>query len=94
MTSKEKKVTQNKEQITLADLGVLKPGRGGRRSGAGRKPDGVTMKVSITLPEEDWDHINQSIERKDADSKSDYFRKLYYGHLRPYNETIVKKPRS
>jgi hypothetical protein len=73
-------MTKNKkeDQITLTDLGVLKPGRGGRRSGAGRKPDGVTLKVSITIPLEEWEYIDQHIiGQGHASSRSEYFRRLH-----------------
>ena len=32
--------------------------RGGKREGAGRKPKGITKKVSLTLSEQLWDEIN------------------------------------
>lgn len=33
-------------------------GRGGKRAGAGRKPEGITRKVSLTLTAEEWDRID------------------------------------
>ncbi|MEK4418961.1 CopG family transcriptional regulator [Bacillus paranthracis] len=33
---------------------------GGKREGAGRPSLGITKKVSITLPEEDWKRIEDS----------------------------------
>lgn len=33
---------------------------GGRRAGAGRKKQGITKKVSLTLTEEEWDYIDKS----------------------------------
>ncbi|WP_244912734.1 hypothetical protein [Paenibacillus pasadenensis] len=36
--------------------------RGGRREGAGRKPQGITRKVSLTLTEEQWNQIESSGE--------------------------------
>ena len=35
------------------------PGRGGPRSGAGRKPIGITRKLSLTLPEACWEEIDR-----------------------------------
>ncbi len=34
--------------------------RGGKREGAGRKAQGITRKVSLTLSSEDWDLIDSS----------------------------------
>lgn len=46
----------------------------------GRPSLGVTKKVSITLPQEDWDMIQKLIEDKHASSFSDYFRNLHQTH--------------
>ncbi|MCM3079589.1 hypothetical protein [Brevibacillus invocatus] len=35
-------------------------GRGGKRVGAGRKPQGITRKVSLTLTEDEWAKIENS----------------------------------
>lgn len=35
-------------------------GRGGKREGAGRKPQGITRKVSLTLTEDEWTKIENS----------------------------------
>lgn len=35
-------------------------GRGGKREGAGRKPQGITRKVSLTLTEDEWAKIENS----------------------------------
>ena len=48
---------------------------GGKREGAGRKPIGITKKVSITLTTEQWNYINDYIEPDDV-SLSQYFREL------------------
>lgn len=51
--------------------------RGGKREGAGRKPameNPVVRKVSITLPKEKWDEIDQMIEVAEIKSLSNYFR--------------------
>jgi hypothetical protein len=34
--------------------------RGGKRPGAGRKPEGITRKVSLTLTKEEWKQIEES----------------------------------
>lgn len=39
--------------------GNLSRTRGGNRLGAGRKPIGVTRKISLTLPQECWDEIDR-----------------------------------
>jgi hypothetical protein len=36
--------------------------RGGKRPGAGRKPEGITKKVSLTLTEDEWKRIELSGE--------------------------------
>jgi hypothetical protein len=33
--------------------------QGGARTGAGRKPIGITRKISLTLPEEYWEEIDR-----------------------------------
>lgn len=37
---------------------------GGARKGAGRKPVGVTKKISLTLPESDWEYIGHLLKQK------------------------------
>jgi macrodomain Ter protein organizer (MatP/YcbG family) len=39
--------------------------RGGYRKGAGRKPIGVTRKISLTLPESCWKEIDRYCSRGD-----------------------------
>lgn len=39
--------------------------QGGARTGAGRKPIGVTRKISLTLPEECWKEIDRCCGRGD-----------------------------
>jgi ribosomal protein L37AE/L43A len=53
--------------------------RGGKREGAGRKPaidKGVARKVSITLPEEQWEIIDSMIDGTNIKSLAHYFRIL------------------
>lgn len=47
--------------------------RGGKRDGAGRPSLGVTKKVSITLPEEIWEQLEQS---KGDQSMSAFLREI------------------
>lgn len=46
---------------------------GGSREGAGRPTLGITKKVSVTLPEEVWDQLNNE---KGTLSMSAFFRDL------------------
>jgi len=39
--------------------------QGGARAGAGRKPIGVTRKISLTLPEACWDEIDRCCGKGD-----------------------------
>ncbi|MCR8642215.1 ribbon-helix-helix protein, CopG family [Paenibacillus sp. N1-5-1-14] len=49
--------------------------RGGPREGAGRKPIGVTKKVSLTLSQEMWDELDK--RRKELScSQSELLRQL------------------
>jgi hypothetical protein len=48
-------MTENKE---TANDGRSKK-QGGARAGAGRKPIGVTRKISLTLPVECWEEIDR-----------------------------------
>ncbi|MMZ47222.1 hypothetical protein D1872_88580 [compost metagenome] len=53
--------------------------RGGKRKGAGRKPIGekpVVRKVSITLPQETWDRIDELIDGVKFKNPAHYFRVL------------------
>ncbi|MGG4217282.1 hypothetical protein ABEW32_03510 [Paenibacillus jamilae] len=53
--------------------------RGGKRKGAGRKPIGkkpVVRKVSITLPQEEWDRIDGLIDGAKFKNLAHYFREL------------------
>lgn len=52
---------------------------GGSRKGAGRKAIGVTKKVSITMPEEEWELIAEAIKNGHASSLSEYFRLMNTG---------------
>lgn len=39
--------------------------RGGARNGAGRKPIGITRKISLTLPQSCWEEIDRLCKRGD-----------------------------
>jgi hypothetical protein len=54
--------------------------KGGRRPGAGRKPIGVTRKLSLTLPEACWDEIDRQCSRGDY-SVSEVIRAILEDHL-------------
>ncbi|WP_449603879.1 hypothetical protein [Paenibacillus sp. Marseille-Q9583] len=49
--------------------------RGGLREGAGRKSTGITKKVSLTLPENIWQEIEQACADQNA-SRSQVFRNI------------------
>jgi len=46
-------------------------------SRVGRPKIGVRRPVKITLPEEDWEIVEQAIASGSAGSLSDYFRQLH-----------------
>ncbi|MDF2669588.1 MAG: hypothetical protein K0R67_1894 [Paenibacillus sp.] len=49
--------------------------KGGRRTGAGRKRIGITKKVSLTLSEETWEQIEETINAAES-TKSEFIRAL------------------
>lgn len=71
-----KKGTENKDGQVSLSL------RGGARAGAGRKAIGNSRKISITLPAEDWAHIDRLVEQGRVGSYSDYFRQLHDSSLK------------
>lgn len=79
-----KRVAEHVKAVTAANPNqeVEQPKRGGKRAGAGRKSKGVKKVVSIVLPQEVWDDIDNQIQN-DADigSYSQYFRVLVTGEL-------------
>ncbi|WP_440962046.1 hypothetical protein ACN6KS_11490 [Paenibacillus nitricinens] len=54
--------------------------RGGLREGAGRKSTGITKKVSLTLPENIWQEIEQACEEQNV-SRSQVFRNIIEAHF-------------
>lgn len=50
---------------------------GGARAGAGRKAIGVTQKISLSLPQEEWDYIDQLIADGHVASRAEYVRLLH-----------------
>lgn len=54
--------------------------RGGNRKGAGRKPIGVTRKISLTVPQEYWDQIDRYCHRGDY-SVSEVIRSIIEDNL-------------
>ncbi|MCM3786170.1 ribbon-helix-helix domain-containing protein [Neobacillus mesonae] len=53
---------------------------GGARAGAGRKPIGITRKISLTLPEECWDEIDRCCGKGDY-SVSEVLRSIIEDNL-------------
>ncbi|MEO3945290.1 hypothetical protein [Gorillibacterium sp. CAU 1737] len=54
--------------------------RSGRRKGAGRKPIGVTRKLSLTLPQACWEEIDRCRQKGDY-SISEVLRSIIEDHL-------------
>ncbi|MEK3792282.1 ribbon-helix-helix domain-containing protein [Paenibacillus sp. FSL R7-0204] len=54
--------------------------QGGARTGAGRKPIGVTRKISLTLPEECWNEIDRCCGKGDY-SVSEVLRSIIEDNL-------------
>lgn len=54
--------------------------RGGKRDGAGRKPFGVTKKVSITLDSEMWWRLESIVELEGV-SKSSLIRDMITSYM-------------
>lgn len=81
---KKKKVTEIKgEQLKLAI-------HGGRRKGAGRKTIGIRKPVSINLPAEIWERIDDLIKISDIKTYSEYFRRVQLeGHEEVMNKAIL-----
>lgn len=65
--SMKKKAEIKEGQVTLSL-------RGGAREGAGRKSMGVKKAVSITLPQQIWNEIDNLIRTGQVKSYSEYFR--------------------
>lgn len=55
-------------------------GKGGPRAGAGRKPIGVTRKISLTLPQPYWDEIDRCCSKGDY-SISEVLREIIEDYL-------------
>ncbi|MNZ54697.1 hypothetical protein D3C78_726080 [compost metagenome] len=62
-----------------------KAARGGSRSGAGRKPIGITRKLSLTLPEKHWAEIDHRCDRGDY-SLSEIIRSILEDYLRDVDQ--------
>lgn len=54
--------------------------KGGIRKGAGRKPIGITRKLSLTLPQQCWDEIDRYCHKGDY-SVSEVLRAIIEDHL-------------
>lgn len=72
-----KAVVEHKEE--MKEEIEIKHNRGGARVGAGRKSKGVRKPVSINLPPNDWDQINEIIESDtiSVSSYAEYFKILH-----------------
>lgn len=75
--TEEKQAMKEVPQIKEKDGQVTLSLRGGKRENAGRKPIGVTRKVSLTFPSEGWEFLDSKCGKgKEYASVSDYFRAL------------------
>lgn len=54
--------------------------KGGVRKGAGRKPIGITRKISLTLPQECWEEIDRYCHKGDY-SVSEVLRSIIEDNL-------------
>lgn len=54
---------------------------GGAREGAGRPKIGASKPLRITLPEEDWKHIDELVASGRVASYAEYFRDLHQSSL-------------
>ncbi|OMD51736.1 hypothetical protein BSK65_01690 [Paenibacillus odorifer] len=83
MTSDVTSSSKDKVKVGVAtkdgQLGFLFT-RGGLREGAGRKSTGITKKVSLTLPENIWQEIEQACEEQNV-SRSQVFRNIIEAHF-------------
>jgi len=68
------------EVLNNKNSGCLTDKRGGSRKGAGRKPIGITRKISLTLPDECWDEIDRRCQRGDY-SVSEVLRSIIEDNL-------------
>jgi len=60
----------------------LKHSKAAKKEKTGRPSLGVTKKVSITLPSDIWEKIEQEILDQDLKSMSAYFRKFALDHFK------------
>lgn len=60
----------------------LKHSHSAKKEKAGRPSLGVTKKVSITLPQDIWEKIENDIKDQDLKSMSAYFRKMMLDHFK------------
>lgn len=62
-------------------------GRGGKRKGSGRKSlGGRNIKLTLILPEEEWNYIDTLVAERHVDSRAAYFRQL---HMESRYPTII-----
>lgn len=58
----------------------LTSNKGGARKGAGRKPIGLTRKISLTLPQQYWEEIDRCCQKGDY-SVSEILRSIIEDNL-------------
>lgn len=56
----------------------------------GRPRVGVGRPVKITLPEADWDRIDETIQNGHAENYADYFRQLHQAQFSPMPERLKR----
>ncbi|MBT2764453.1 ribbon-helix-helix domain-containing protein [Paenibacillus sp. ISL-20] len=66
--------------INIDNTGSRSGKRGGNRKGAGRKPIGVTRKISLTLSQECWEEIDRYCHKGDY-SVSEILRSIIEDNL-------------
>ncbi|RJE83875.1 hypothetical protein D3P07_23985 [Paenibacillus sp. 1011MAR3C5] len=66
--------------INSKDTGSMTSTKGGYRNGAGRKPIGMTRKISLTLPQACWEEIDRYCHRGDY-SLSEVIRAIIEDNL-------------
>jgi hypothetical protein len=72
-------------EFIYKDLSRKEKTRGGKREGAGRPALGTTKKVSITLPDDIWEKINDTKEAWGV-SQSQVLRAIVNGYFNQEND--------
>jgi hypothetical protein len=89
-----KRLAKSEIQVNVPDQqgqATFKLARGGVRGGAGRKKIGITVKVSITLQQEEWDFIDEFVQHDETvNSRSAFFRHLYLSTWKPNSQQMME----